>query len=239
MSFALTRWSNGISPWQFNLGGGGAARPLIAHTVFDRPLVSRRRNRLDEAFRARAHRGRIRGHQGRGARQGHLAAQRQRPEIRGADQMACRRRRVGVGDSERGQTGQLHGDAGNRRRTVRIRHLPRRAISRAADEGRAQAAGQAADQGDAGRHRCATELPVGRRRGGCARQVPQPAGGIPAACLPEYDDFRFGGKAPKEGVEAVAPYSYDPEGDSDERRGRRPAPMCRPASPAIRCARAA
>ncbi|MBC7455702.1 MAG: hypothetical protein H7335_18815, partial [Massilia sp.] len=30
-----------------------------------------------------------------------------------------------------------------------------------------------------------------------------------------FDDFRFGGKAPKEGIEAVEPYSYDPESDDE------------------------
>jgi len=38
MSFVLSTWSDGISPWQFNLGGGTTSGPVIAHTVFDRPL---------------------------------------------------------------------------------------------------------------------------------------------------------------------------------------------------------
>ena len=38
MSFMRSAWDDGISPWQFNLGGGASARPLLAHTVLDRPL---------------------------------------------------------------------------------------------------------------------------------------------------------------------------------------------------------
>jgi alpha-2-macroglobulin len=38
MSFVFSSWDDGISPWQFNLGGGSSGSPLIAHTVFDRPL---------------------------------------------------------------------------------------------------------------------------------------------------------------------------------------------------------
>ncbi len=38
MSLMLTSWNEGIRPWQFNLGGGSGAEPVIAHTVFDRAL---------------------------------------------------------------------------------------------------------------------------------------------------------------------------------------------------------
>ena len=38
MSLMLTSWNEGIRPWQFNLGGGSSAEPVIAHTVFDRAL---------------------------------------------------------------------------------------------------------------------------------------------------------------------------------------------------------
>lgn len=38
MSFVFSSWDDGISPWQFNLGGGYGGSPLVAHTVFDRPL---------------------------------------------------------------------------------------------------------------------------------------------------------------------------------------------------------
>ncbi|MDR0480790.1 MAG: alpha-2-macroglobulin, partial [Gallionellaceae bacterium] len=38
LSFVLSTWDDGINPWQFNLGGGEIAGPVIAHTVFDRPL---------------------------------------------------------------------------------------------------------------------------------------------------------------------------------------------------------
>jgi uncharacterized protein YfaS (alpha-2-macroglobulin family) len=39
LSFVFSSWDDGISPWQFNLGGGETAGPVIAHTVFDRPLL--------------------------------------------------------------------------------------------------------------------------------------------------------------------------------------------------------
>lgn len=38
LSFMLSQWDDGISPWQFNLGGGETADTVLAHTVFDRPL---------------------------------------------------------------------------------------------------------------------------------------------------------------------------------------------------------
>ncbi|HVG05616.1 MAG TPA: MG2 domain-containing protein [Burkholderiaceae bacterium] len=38
MSLMLTSWNEGIRPWQFSLGGGSGADPVIAHTVFDRAL---------------------------------------------------------------------------------------------------------------------------------------------------------------------------------------------------------
>ena len=38
MSLMLTSWNEGIRPWQFNLGGGSGAEPVMAHTVFDRAL---------------------------------------------------------------------------------------------------------------------------------------------------------------------------------------------------------
>lgn len=38
MSLMLTSWNEGIRPWQFNLGGGSGAEPVIAHTVLDRAL---------------------------------------------------------------------------------------------------------------------------------------------------------------------------------------------------------
>ncbi len=38
MSLMFTSWNEGIRPWQFNLGGGSGAEPVIAHTVFDRAL---------------------------------------------------------------------------------------------------------------------------------------------------------------------------------------------------------
>ncbi len=38
MSLMLSSWNDGIRPWQFNLGGGSGAEPVIAHTVFDRAL---------------------------------------------------------------------------------------------------------------------------------------------------------------------------------------------------------
>ena len=38
MSLMLTSWNEGIRPWQFNLGGGSGAEPVIAHAVFDRAL---------------------------------------------------------------------------------------------------------------------------------------------------------------------------------------------------------
>ena len=37
-SFMLTSWNEGLRPWQFNLAGGGGGQPVIAHTVTDRAL---------------------------------------------------------------------------------------------------------------------------------------------------------------------------------------------------------
>ena len=40
LSFTLSDWQNGIEPWRFNVNQGWSGDPgLVAHTVFDRPLL--------------------------------------------------------------------------------------------------------------------------------------------------------------------------------------------------------
>ena len=53
VAFVFSSWQKGIESWRFNVPTERGAEPdLRASTVFDRTLLSRRRDGLDEAFRA-------------------------------------------------------------------------------------------------------------------------------------------------------------------------------------------
>ena len=215
MSFALTRWNDGIEPWQFNLGGGSTARRLIAHTVFDRPLfragetVSMKhflRSRTGAGFEG------VKAGQSPGAASLKHNGSGQSYEVpikwnagAGVSEWAIPKEAKLGSYTVTLATGDGHYQSG----TFRVEQYrvplmkavlkpPAKPLIRATqvdiDAQLSYLSGGAA-----------AGAPVKFR----SRLVAYPL------LFPEYDDFRFGGKAPKEGVEAVVPYAYDPEGDSD------------------------
>lgn len=215
MSFALTKWSNGIMPWEFNLGGHGATGTIIAHTVFDRPL-----------FRA-----------GETVSMKHFVRNRAGAGFDGAkaDQMPTQATlthngsgqsydvpvqwRAGAGISSwqipkeaklGSYTVSLHlGTETQETGSIRVEQY-RVPLMKAVLKPPAKPLIQASSVDiDAQLSYLSGGVAAGAPVKFRSRLVNYPL------LFPDYDDFRFGGIAPKEGIDAVAPYSYDPEADSD------------------------
>ncbi|HEU4371935.1 MAG TPA: MG2 domain-containing protein [Telluria sp.] len=212
MSFALTRWNDGIEPWQFNLGGGNTARPQIAHTVFDRPLF-----RAGETVSMKHF---VRRRTGAGFEAGGMPG-------------SATLKHNGSGQSYTVPI-QWHAGAGVSEWTIpKEAKLGSYTVTLATDDGPYESGSFRVEQyrvplmkavlkGPAKPLIRATQVDIDAQlsylSGGAAAGAPVKFRSRLVASplsFPEYDDFHFGGKAPKEGVEAVAPYSYDPEGDSD------------------------
>ncbi|MES2317166.1 MAG: MG2 domain-containing protein [Pseudomonadota bacterium] len=219
MSFALTKWNNGIQPWQFNLASGSGVGPVIAHTVFDRPLF-----RAGETVSMKHF---VRTHTSAGF--GSVDA----------DQLPAKATLTHNGSDQAYDVPVTWtGGAG-----VATWAIPKEAKLGSYSVTLALATG--AQQ--SGRFRVeqyrvplmkavlkppakaqirATQVDVDAQlsylSGGAAAGAPVKFRSRLVAYplqFKDYDDFRFGGKAPKEGIEAVAPYSYDPEGDGDSESG--------------------
>lgn len=216
LSFALTQWSDGIAPWQFNLGGGSAARPLIAHTVFDRPLF-----RAGETVSMKHF---VRSRTGAGFE-----------SVKGGQPSA----EASLKHNGSGQTYavpiQWNAGAG-----VSEWAIPKEAklgsytATLATADGPYESGSFRVEQYRIPLMKAVLKPPakplIKATQVDIDAQLSYLSGGVAAGApvkfrsrlvayplrFPEYDDFHFGGKAPKQGVEAVAPYAYDPEGDSEE-----------------------
>ncbi len=213
MSFTLTQWDNGIEPWNFNLGAYGAGGRVVAHTVFDRPLfragetVSMKhfvRNRvgagfaaLEDSIPATA----TLTHQGSGQT---YSVPIQWNRGAGVSEWPIpKEAKLGTYNVTM-VSGQMLESGSFRVEQYRLPLMkavlkpPARPLVRATqvdiDAQLSYLSGGAA-----------AGAPVKFR----SRLVAYPLQ------FPAYDDFQFGGKAPKVGVEAVAPYSYDPEDESE------------------------
>ena len=145
MSLMLTSWNEGIRPWQFNLGGGSSAEPVIAHTVFDRALFRAGETVSMKHVIRRRSRYRLRG--GRDAQPAAPVAADsfgQRAAFRLAGHVEQRHCAEHVEYSEGRKARRIHGAVTwipeRGRGAIARRFIPRRAVSRAADEGRAEAA---------------------------------------------------------------------------------------------------
>lgn len=215
MSFALTTWNNGIEPWQFNLSGEGSSDPVIAHTVFDRPL-----------FRA-----------------GETVSMKHFVRIRTGTGFAGAKAAQSGGTAKLTHSGSgqeyevpitWHGGAG-----VSTWQIPKEAKLGSYGvtlmlAGGAQSSGRfRVEQYRVPLMKAVLKPPakpvVRATSVDVDAQLSYLSGGAAAGApvkfrsrlvdyslvFSDYDDFRFGGKAPKEGIEAVEPYSYDPEGDGD------------------------
>jgi uncharacterized protein YfaS (alpha-2-macroglobulin family) len=215
LSFALTRWSDGIAPWQFNLGGGSMARPLIAHTVFDRPLF-----RAGETVSMKHF---VRTHTGTGfgaTKAGDLPGEATlRHDGSGQNYPLAIKWNAGAGVSE--WVIPKEAKLGSYTVTLATSDGPYQSGSFRVEQYRVPLM-KAVLKPPAKPLIKATQVDIDAQlsylSGGAAAGAPVKFRSRLVASplvFPEYDDFRFGGKAPKEGVEAVAPYAYDPEGDGD------------------------
>ena len=214
-SFMLTSWHNGIEPWQFNLSGGQVERPLIAHTVLDRPLF-----RAGETVSMKHF---LRQPTGKGFTTPKPESLVQRIEVahEGSGQRypVTVQWRNGAGISswaipKEAKLGlykiMLHGarseiESGSFR--VEQYRVP---LMKAAIKPPAAPTVNASS--------LSVDAQLGYMAGGPAsgalvkfrsRVVPYPL------VFPGYDDFSFGGRLPKEGLEVQEPYGYDPDGEED------------------------
>jgi uncharacterized protein YfaS (alpha-2-macroglobulin family) len=211
MSFTLTKWSNGIEPWQFNLGGAGEVGPVVAHTVFDRPLF-RAGEIVSMKHFMRTHT--IAGFEG----------------LR-ADQFPAKATLTHNGSEQEYEVPiTWHAGAG-----VSSWAIPREAKlgSYAVTLGARHAGSFRVEQYRVPLMKAVLKAPVKAQirvtQVDVDAQLSYLSGGAAAGAavkfrsrlvafpllFKNYDDFRFGGTAPREGIEAIAPYSYDPESDGD------------------------
>lgn len=216
MSFALTKWSNGIEPWQFNLGGDATIGPVVAHTVFDRPLF-----RAGETVSMKHF---VRTHTGAGFEGIERAGLPARATLthNGSDQ----RYEVPI---------VWHAGAG-----VSSWAIPKEAklgsysVTLSLANGAQQSGRFRVEQYRVPLMKAVlkppAKTPIRATQVDVDAQLSYLSGGAAAGApvkfrsrlvayplqFKDFDDFRFGGKAPKEGIEAIAPYSYDPESDGDD-----------------------
>jgi uncharacterized protein YfaS (alpha-2-macroglobulin family) len=216
MSFALTRWTNGIEPWQFNLGGGARGRPLIAHTVFDRPLFRAAETVSMKHF--------VRSRTGAGF-EGLKAGQ---------SPATATLRHNGSGQSYEVPITWSAGAGVSSWAIPKEAKLGSYSVTLTTSDGPYESGSFRVEQYRVPLMKAVLKLPakplikvssvdidaqLSYLSGGAAAGAPVKFRSRLVAyplVFPEYDDFRFGGKAPKEGVEAIAPYEYDPEGDGNE-----------------------
>jgi len=212
LSFVLSAWDDGISPWQFNLGGGSTATPLIAHTVFDRPLFRAGETvSMKHFFRVRTGKGfshatdlpaqAVVTHEGSG----------QTFDI-------AMKWSAGAGTS----TWSIPKEA----------KLGTYSVSIKTERGSIVSGSFRIEQYRVPLMKATLKPPVlplvNGSRLDIDAQLNLLAGGAAAGApvkfrsrlvryplqFPQYDDFNFSGSIPKVGIEAVEPYSYDPEEDS-------------------------
>lgn len=213
MSFALTAWSNGISPWQFNLGGGTTAGPVVAHTVFDRPL-----------FRA-----------GETVSMKHFVRTRTGSGFEGAKQSPGKATLTHNGSGQSYEVPiRWHAGAGVSEWAIpKEAKLGSYAVTLALGDRERQSGTFRVEQYRVPLMKAVLKPPakplIKATTVDIDAQLSYLSGGVAAGApvkfrsrlvsyplqFPSYDDFHFGGKAPKEGIEAIAPYSYDPEDDSE------------------------
>lgn len=209
LSFALSTWNDGISPWQFNLGGGETATPIIAHTVFDRPL-----------FRA-----------GETVSMKHFVRAR---TSKGFDLTEDLPSTATVTHQGSGQTFDIDIEW-SKEAGVSAWAIPKEAklgtysVSFRTGQYTLQSGSFKVEQYRVPLMKAVLKPPaqplVNGSKLGIDAQLNLLAGGAAAGApvkfrsrlvryplqFSQYDDFSFGGSVPKVGIEAVEPYSYDPE----------------------------
>ncbi|MFD1122430.1 alpha-2-macroglobulin [Methylophilus flavus] len=209
MSFVFSSWDDGISPWQFNLGGGSTGTPLIAHTVFDRPLFRAGEKVSMKHF--------IRVRTGKG-----FNLSEQQP-----DSISI----VHEGSGEKYDVDVAWSNAAG----VSSWEIPKEAklgtysVSMMAGQHMLSSGSFRVEQYRVPLMKAVLKAPVQPLVNGnqlaIDAQLNYLAGGAAAGApvkfrsrlvryplqYSQFEDFSFGGRIPKEGIEAVQPYSYDPE----------------------------
>ncbi len=219
MSFTSTRWSNGIEPWQFNLGGATAHQTVMAHTVFDRPLFRAGETvSMKHFLRTRTGAGlanldagdtpsvALLRHEGSG----------QEYEIAITWSTGAGVSRWAIPKEAKLGTYQvlLRGKSGTYPSgTIRVEQY-RVPLMKAVLKGPAKAQVRST--------RVEIDAQLSYLSGGAAAGAPVKFRSrlvSHSLVFGDYDDYHFGGKAPQEGIEAVEPYSYDPEEGDDDADG--------------------
>lgn len=214
LSFVLSTWNDGISPWQFNLGGGAEARPIITHTVFDRPL-----------FRA-----------GEKVSMKHFVRVRTGKGFNLATDLPDTATIMHEGSGQTFDVSIKWSEGAG----VSTWAIPKEAklgtysVSFKTGRGTMTSGSFRVEQYRVPLMKATLKPPaqplVNSNSLDIDAQLNLLAGGAAAGApvkfrsrlvryplqFPQYDDFSFGGSAPKEGIEAVEPYSYDPEEGTSE-----------------------
>ncbi|MGQ3170636.1 MAG: alpha-2-macroglobulin family protein [Methylophilus sp.] len=213
LSFVFSSWDDGISPWQFNLGGGSGGTPLIAHTVFDRPLFRAGEKVSMKHF--------IRVRTGKG-----FALAEQQP-----DSISI----VHGGSGEKYDVAVTwSGTAGLSTWAIpKEAKLGTYAVSMMVGQQMFSSGTFRVEQYRVPLMKAVLKAPAQPLVNGnqlvIDAQLNYLAGGAAAGApvkfrsrlvryplqYSEFEDFSFGGRLPKEGIEAVQPYSYDPEMEYD------------------------
>lgn len=212
MSFMLSSWDNGISPWNFNLGSG-SVNPVIAHTVFDRPLF-----RAGETVSMKHF---VRLHTGNGLTSVRQLGNKISIEHQGSGQIFDVP--VQWSANSGSSSWQIPKEARLGSYTVSI-HLP---------EGRLTAGSFRVEQYRVPLMRAVMKPPaqpvVNRRQLDIDVQLNLMAGGAAAGApvkirsrmqpyplqFAGYEDFQFGGEQVQVGIQALQPYAYDPGSDDE------------------------
>ncbi len=215
MAFALTEWHNGITSWEFNLGGLGSTEPVITHTVFDRPLFragetvsmkhfvrTRTGQGFDGATASQMPATAILTHNGSGQRY---------------DVPITWQSGAGVSSWQIPKEAKL----GSYSVTLNVGTGPQESGSFRVEQYRVplmKAVLKAPPKPVINATRVDIDAQLSYLSGGVAAGAPVKFRSrlvdYPLT-FPAYDDFHFGGSAPKEGIDAIAPYSYDPDAESE------------------------
>jgi alpha-2-macroglobulin len=209
LSFMFSQWDDGLSPWQFNLGGGETAGPVLAHTVFDRPLF-----RAGETVSMKHF---VRMHTGKGLR----LPQRLPDEITLTHQ--------GSGETETRAVRWANAAGTSSWAIPKEAKLGTYVVTMNVDGMEVTTGHFRVEQYRVPLMHASLKPPaapvVNQRQLQVDVQLNYLAGG-PAAGLPvkfrsrlepytmqfaQYEAFRFGGERPQEGLHAIQPFSYDPE----------------------------
>ncbi|MFA9441345.1 alpha-2-macroglobulin [Uliginosibacterium sp. sgz301328] len=216
-SFMLSTWQDGIERWQFNLTGGDEAGPVLAHTVTDRPLF-----RAGETVSMKHF---VRTHVSAGF-----------GELKGANLPSkLVIEHMGSGQTYEQPLSWSNGSALSTWVIPKEAKLGGYDIYLRTPNGRTLHSGTfRVEQFRVPLMRAQLKPPATPAVGGgkveIDAQLSYMAGG-PAAgqsvkfrsrlephtfSFSQFDDFSFGGSAPREGITAVQPYAYDPYGDDEE-----------------------